>query len=109
MPSPSRSHNTPAPRPLIDRVRDRVEAAGITLANEASGSRAPNPQSRDEKQALRRVFREMGTAQRQSRRESGHPPFPVVRSAAIAFRRAPSLTSLTAVAASLDEVGLLGW
>jgi hypothetical protein len=58
---------------------------------------------------MRRVFREMGQNQRQYRLQTSQPPYPVVRDAAIAFRRAPSLVTLVCVAASLDELGLLGW
>jgi len=62
-----------------------------------------------ELRALRRVFREMGRTQRSTRRQTGQAPSPVVREAARAFRRDPSLSSLVLVAASLDEVGLLAW
>jgi len=51
----------------------------------------------------------MGRSQRAARRQTGLPPFPVVREAAVAFRRAPSFAALVGVAASLDEVGLLSW
>jgi hypothetical protein len=67
------------------------------------------PDDRQEVRALRRVFRDMGRAQRTARHQSGQEPSPVVRDAARAFRRAPSLSALVLVAASLDEVGLLAW
>ncbi len=62
-----------------------------------------------ELQALRRVFRDMGRTQRTTRRQTGQAPSPIVREAARAFRRAPSLSALVLVAASLDEAGLLSW
>jgi hypothetical protein len=51
----------------------------------------------------------MGRTQRTARRQTGQAPSPVVREAARAFRRDPSLSALVLVAASLDEVGLLSW
>jgi hypothetical protein len=105
------------PRPLIERVRERVDKAaaslgeggryerrGVKSAPTTLGSGAPR-----EMRALRRVFREMGRTQRTARRQTGQAPSPVVREAARAFRQAPSMSALVLVAASLDEVGLLSW
>ena len=104
------------PRPLVERVRERVEKAEASLgegrrherrgvkAAPTLGSGAPR-----EMRALRRVFREMGRTQRTTRRQTGQAPSPVVREAARAFRQAPSMSALVVVAASLDEAGLLSW
>ena len=103
-------------RPLIERVRERVDKAAASLGEggrherrgaktaRTLGSGAPR-----EMRALRRVFREMGRTQRTARRQTGQAPSPVVREAARAFRQDPSLSALVLVAASLDEVGLLSW
>ena len=118
MPTPPESpeKSSSAARPLIERVRERVDKAAATLGQggrserrgskpvQTLGSGAPR-----EVRALRRVFREMGRTQRRARRQTGQAPSPVVRDAARAFRESPSLSALVLVAASLDEVGLLSW
>ena len=118
-PSESPETSSPAPRPLIDRVRERVDKAAASLgpsgrperrgAKTAKTARTLASGPPREVRALRRVFREMGRTQRSARRQSGQAPSPVVREAARAFRRDPSLSALVLVAASLDEVGLLSW
>jgi len=114
-PKSPETSSSPA-RPLIERVRERVDRAAATLGQggrserrgskpaQTLGSAAPR-----EVRALRRVFREMGRTQRTARRQTGQAPSPVVREAALAFRETPSLSALVLVAASLDEVGLLSW
>jgi hypothetical protein len=87
--------------PISERVRSRVAAASADLEQ---GGTAPT-----EDAALRRVFNDMGRAQRALRRTTGQPPVPSVRTAALEFGRAPSLATLTGVAATLDEANLLGW
>jgi len=57
--------------------------------------------------SLRRVFREMGISYRRYRRQTGGPVVPGLRDAAYRFRADPSLSSLVAVAAFLDELDLL--
>jgi hypothetical protein len=103
-------------RPLIERVRERVDKASASLGQTGRGERRGGKPTQTlgsaaprEVRALRRVFREMGRTQRRARRQSGQAPSPVVREAARAFREAPSLSALVLVAASLDEVGLLSW
>jgi hypothetical protein len=102
-------------RPLIERVRERVDKAAATLGHSGRSERRGKPAltlgsaGPREVRALRRVFREMGRTQRTARRQSGQAPSPVVREAALAFREAPSMSALVLVAASLDEVGLLSW
>lgn len=118
MPTPPEFPETSssATRPLLERVRERVDRVAATLGDgtrterrgskpaPALGSTAPR-----EMRALRRVFRDMGRTQRTARRQTGQAPSPIVREAAIAFRKEPSLPALVLVAASLDEVGLLTW
>ena len=116
IPSESPETSMSPPRPLIERVRERVDKATASLGQtgrherrgvksaQTLGSGAPR-----EMRALRRVFREMGRTQRSARRQTGQAPSPVVREAARAFRQAPSMSALVLVAASLDEVGLLSW
>jgi hypothetical protein len=89
-------------RSLFDQVRDRVSAAESALG---AGLRIPR-RARPTR-ALWRVFHDFGTSYRQHRRETGAPPVPAVRDAAEAFRREPTLTTLVAVAALLDQHGLL--
>jgi hypothetical protein len=115
-PSESLETSSSSTRPLIERVRERVDKAAASLGQGGRGERrgsklTPTLGSAPprEVRALRRVFREMGRTQRRARRQSGQAPSPVVREAARAFREAPSLSALVLVAASLDEVGLLSW
>ena len=117
MATPPKSPEIPSSpvRPLIERVRERVDRAAATLGAGRSERRGAKPAPTlssgvpREVRALRRVFREMGRTQRTARRQTGQAPSPVVREAALAFREAPSLSALVLVAASLDEVGLLSW
>jgi hypothetical protein len=112
--SPERSPSQA--RPLLERVRERVDKAAATLGEGGRGERRGSKTARTlgsaaprQVRALRRVFREMGRTQRSARRQTGQAPSPVVRKAALAFREAPSLPALVLVAASLDEIGLLSW
>lgn len=83
-----------------DRVIDRVALAEADLTqHRAAPARRRNP-------ALWHVFRDLGQLHRDNRRETGAPPSPVVRDAAYAFQKTPSLSTLTAVAELLDEQGL---
>jgi hypothetical protein len=104
---------TPTPRPLSERVQERVITAAAHLpSDERRGSKSGPRDGADiprDVRALHRVFRDMGRSQRTARQQTGQAPSPVVREAALAFRRAPSLESLVLVAASLDEIGLLAW
>jgi hypothetical protein len=97
-------------RPLAERVSERVATAASRLARRERSARhrLGGPVS-TEAWALRRVFRDMGRTQRAMRRQSGQAPFAVVRTAADAFKREPTLAALVGVAATLEEVGLLGW
>jgi hypothetical protein len=57
--------------------------------------------------SLRRVFRDLGVSYRRYRTQTGEPVMPGLRDAAYNFRAEPSLTSLVAVAAFLDDLDLL--
>ena len=83
---------------LTERVRDRVSAAEVGLTGEAGTKHVA---------ALWAVFNNLGEARREQRRATGEKPLPGLREATLAFRRAPSMTALVAVAAYLDERGLL--
>jgi hypothetical protein len=111
---------------LTDRVRDRVSEAGRGLDKPAArgsklsklhhtrltptaGSAKGNQESLREQRSLRRVYRELRGTYRRHRRTSGQAALPELREAVHAFKRGPSLASLVAVAAFLDERGLLAW
>lgn len=91
-----------APNSLRDRVRERVAAAEVQLADTPE-----NPAATLETRALWRVFHDFGRTRRRHRRETGDGAVPALRETTHAFRRAPSLSALVAVAAFLDERGLL--
>jgi hypothetical protein len=113
------------PHALMERVQARVAEVGLALdrrstARRSGRSRRPSataaasvtgstPEAAREVRSLRRVFLELGDAHRQHRLRTGQHGSPALRDAALAFKRAPSLTSLAVVAGMLDEVGILGW
>lgn len=121
-PSPADSSH-----PLAERVRARVAEAGLALdrrdraSRPRAGRRRPTlaaasastgpatPQMGREARSLRRVFKELGETSRRHRRQTGEPVSAALRQAALGFKQAPSLGSLVAVAAFLDEDGLLAW
>jgi hypothetical protein len=55
------------------------------------------------------VFLDMGDSYRAYRRRTGEPVSAEVRGLADRFRREQDTTSLVAVAASLDALGVLAW
>ena len=111
------------PDNLHDRVQARVAEAAFALDRRANASRpkshrqrptlaAPSQDSRSAEevlaeQSLRRVFRDLGVSYRRFRKQTGTPLTPGLRDAAYNFRAEPSLTTLVAVAAFLDELDLL--
>jgi len=112
------------PENLFDRVQARVAEAAFALDRRASASRPKShrrrpslatvsegsPRSPEEvlaEQSLRRVFRDLGVSYRRFRKQTGTPLTPGLRDAAYNFRAEPSLTTLVAVAAFLDELDLL--
>lgn len=96
---------------------ERLHAARLVTkrAQQAGGARPrrrdsdAHPRLDDEARSLRRVFVDMGDTYRAYRRRTGAPVSEDVRGAAEGFRRKPSVVSLTAVAASLDELKVLTW
>lgn len=98
------------PESLATQVRDRVLVTIERLAMHAPDAprRAGDAFAPDrEALALRRVFREMGLAQRKRRQQLGRAPSAEVRLAAEAFRRDPTLDTLVGVAGALQTAGLL--
>jgi hypothetical protein len=111
------------PENLFDRVQARVAEAAFALDRRATATRpkshrrrAPltpagegtrNPEELLAEQSLRRVFRDLGTSYRRYRKQTGTPLTPGLRDAAYNFRAEPSLNTLVAVAAFLDELDLL--
>jgi len=86
---------TPAPR----KARRRGPAPLGSAAAEVEHSR--------EAASLRRVFQDLGISYRRYRSQTREPVKPELRDAAYRFRADPSLTSLVAVAAYLDDMDLL--
>jgi hypothetical protein len=123
LPSPTNgSHPDDLPENLRERVLARVTLARMAVDRRAKASRpkskprrAAAPVSADspsvdeirESESLKKVFREMGISYRRYRSQTGDPVTPGLRDAAYNFRAEPSLTSLVAVAAYLDELDLL--
>lgn len=83
-----------APRPRKSRKRGRPP-----LATSAEQTR--------ETESLRLVFRDLGTSYRRYRSQTHEPVKPELREAAYKFRADPSVVSLVAVAAYLDDMDLL--
>jgi hypothetical protein len=114
---------------LTDRVRDRVAEAARSLDKPAgrgsknsklsklhhtrltslAGTPKANSETLKEQRSLRQVYRELRGTYRRHRRTSGQAALPELREAVHAFKKGPSLVSLVAVAAFLDERGLLAW
>jgi hypothetical protein len=112
------------PSTLIDRVAARVIDARLAIERRAGATRPkarrarpatlsiPSTDSKTagelrETQSLRRVFRDLGVSYRRYRSQTGGPVTPGLRDAAYKFRAEPTLASLVAVAAYLDELDLL--
>jgi hypothetical protein len=98
---------------LAARVEARVNNARVIVAGQTKrvGHRAftdsRSPKEIRESQSLQRVFRDLGMSYRRYRSQTGSRVVPGLRDAAYNFRAEPSLTSLVAVAAYLDELDLL--
>jgi hypothetical protein len=117
-PSPDSLSNHPS-HTLTDRVLARVHDAEIAMDLPASRRRRdPHSLSADSRatpeqvrraRSLRRVFVDLGTSYREFRRRTGAKVSPAVRDAATRFRREGDVTSLVAVAASLDQLEALPW
>jgi hypothetical protein len=96
---PSGSASTTESQALADRILARVNEV-----TQASDRRTYASRQAKEARALRRVFSDLGIAYRAYRHRTGQPVSPVVREAAIRFRKELNLTSLVSVAASLDDI-----
>jgi hypothetical protein len=123
-PRPNGSKSDEAPQTLTDRVQARVADARLVLDRRAGATRPKanrrrvplgspstsiwqlSEQAREDR-SLHRVFRDLGVSYRRYRKQTGEPLTPGLRDAAYNFRGEPSLTSLVAVAAFLDELDLL--
>jgi hypothetical protein len=100
LPAPqSVSAPTTTSQALTDRVLTRLKEAAQAYDRRAYAS----PQAK-EARALRRVFSDLGISYRAYRQRTGQPVSPVVREAAIRFRKELNLASLVSVAASLDDL-----
>jgi len=108
--------------PLAERVQARLAEVGLALdqRSRASRPRSKRPRTQPaaaalptapsrEASSLRRVFNELAVTHRQFRLRSGQHTSPALREAARVFKEAPSVPSLVAVAAFLEEDGLLEW
>jgi hypothetical protein len=121
---PNGAESSDISQTLTDRVQARVTDARLALEQRARASRPKAGQRRAridspstsiwqlseearEAKSLHRVFRELGVSYRRYRSQTGEPVTPGLRDAAYNFRAEPSLTSLVAVAAYLDELDLL--
>jgi hypothetical protein len=112
---------TATPDSLTQHMLERVNAARRAIDQRANASRprlrrqrarpgdpgAPSLAEGRESQSLKRVFRDLGVCYRRYRRQIGGPVAPGLRAATDRFRAEPSLPSLVAVAAILDELDLL--
>jgi hypothetical protein len=121
---PNGAESSDISQTLTDRVQARVADARLALDQRARASR-PKARQRQaqidspstsiwqlseearEAKSLHRVFRDLGVSYRRYRSQTGEPVTPGLRDAAYNFRAEPSLTSLVAVAAYLDELDLL--
>ena len=105
---------------LTDRVIARVADARLALDRTPrarkprrkgraplAGSAAAEKELSREAESLRRVFRAFGVSYRRYRSQTHEPVKVELREAAYKFRADPSLTSLVAVAAYLDDMDLL--
>jgi hypothetical protein len=98
------------------RVVDRKTAATrprVRRRRPSNGSQPADqplvPEEVREQRSLRRVFLDMGDSYRAYRRRTGEPVSAEVRGLADRFRREQDMTSLLAVAASLDALEVLAW
>lgn len=113
--SSQRSSDSPSSQPsrtLTDRVLARVRDAETAVETSKPPLRAHSGQTLEQvrqARSLRRVFVDLGTSYREFRRRTGADVSPVVKDAACRFRRELSVTSLVAVAASLDQLEALPW
>ena len=122
---PRRSASTEPSQNLTDRVLARVRDAAVAVDRHTRATRprvrrrsepdrlsaevGRTPEQLREARSLRRVFLDLGTCYRDYRRRTGAEVSPDVRDAAYRFRKELNVTSLVAVAASLDQLEALPW
>jgi hypothetical protein len=108
---------------LTDRIAARVISARLALEQQPRSGRPRSKRSASaaarrpveagvkgelrETQSLHRVFRDLGVTYRSYRSQTNSPLVPGLKDAAYRFRADPSLESLVAVAAYLDDLDLL--
>ena len=101
---------------LTDRVLARIADARTALdgapkprksRKRGQSALAISQEKTREAESLRRVFRDLGTSYRRYRSQTHEPVKPELREAAYKFRADPSVVSLVAVAAYLDDMDLL--
>jgi hypothetical protein len=120
--SSSRASDSPSSQPshtlterVLARVRDAQAAMDLPASRRRHDPRGSAADSRDtpeqvrQARSLRRVFVDLGTSYREFRRRTGADVSPEVRDAACRFRRERDVSSLVAVAASLDQLEALPW
>lgn len=113
---------TASPETLTDRMRTRVKVAQRAIDRRAGASRPllerrrrarpadarpASPEDGGGAESLKQVFRDLGVSYRMYRSRVGGPVAPGLRAANDVFRAEPSLPSLVAVAAILDQLELL--
>lgn len=113
--SSERSPDSPSSPPshtLTDRVLARIRDAEAAIDRSQPGRRrhsGQTPEQVRQARCLRRVFADLGTSYRAFRQRTGADVSPEVRDAACRFRRERDVTSLVAVAASMDQLEALPW
>jgi hypothetical protein len=118
--------SAPVP-PLAERLRRRLNAAGVAFdrrhvasrpkarrraTSDAEAHASPTEADllhRRERACLRDVFLELGDVHRRYRARTGLAGTPALRAAAQAFKLDPTPGSLIPVVAQLDELHLLTW
>jgi hypothetical protein len=111
----------PTSETLTDRMLARVKTARRTVDRRAIATRPrlqrerrrqpdridASPEEHRTTESLKQVFRDLGVSYRRYRSRTRSPLAPGLRAATDQFRAKPSLRSLVAVAAILDELDLL--
>ncbi len=99
----------------IDRTRSKsargrkTSKLGHTRLGMSTGGPKENADALRETRSLHRVYRELRGTYRKHRRDTGQAALPELREAVHAYKKGPTVAGLVAVAAFLDERGLLEW
>jgi hypothetical protein len=112
--SPASQPTHPLTDRVLARIRDAEAAMDLPPSRRRQDPHGPSadggtPEQVRRARSLRRVFVDLGTSYREFRRRTGAGVSPDVRDAAYRFRREGDVTSLVAVAASLDQLQALPW